>query len=100
MAEVEASRSIDTGRLSLFLDIDVPDLQAILDSANEGLVFLLQQVLAKALEYDKISNAKEVLEVDYSTIYLEIPKLIFRSSRSYLGFQSEDSERTTPEVCQ
>lgn len=65
MAEVEITSSIDTERLSSFLDIDVPDLQSILDSATEGIAFLLQQVQVKAAEYEQINNAKELLEVNY-----------------------------------
>ena len=67
MAEVESTSSIDTARLSSFLDIDVPDLQNILDSATEGIAFLLQQVQVKAGEYEQINNAKELLEVNYGT---------------------------------
>jgi hypothetical protein len=65
MADVESSHSIDTQRLSSFLGIDPPDLQSILDSAAEGVVFLLQQVQVKATEYEEISNAKALLEVNY-----------------------------------
>lgn len=65
MAEVESSHGIDTQRLSSFLDIDTPDLQSILDSAAEGVVFLLHQVQAKATAYEEISNAKALLEVNY-----------------------------------
>ena len=65
MAEVESATSIDTERLSSFLDIDAPDLQTILDSATEGIAFLLQQVQVKATEFEQISNAKALLEVNY-----------------------------------
>jgi hypothetical protein len=67
MAVVEASHSIDTDRLSSFLDIDGPDLQSIIDSAADGVVFLLQQVQVKAMIFEEISNAKQKLEVDYGT---------------------------------
>jgi hypothetical protein len=65
MAAVETFQSIDAGRLSSFLDIDPPDLQTILDSAVEGVVFLLQQVQVKATEFEQINNAKTLLEVKY-----------------------------------
>jgi len=65
MADVESSHGIDTQHLSSFLDIDPPDLQSILNSAAEGVVFLLQQVQAKVTEYEEISNAKALLEVNY-----------------------------------
>jgi hypothetical protein len=65
MAEVESVSSIDTERLSSFLDIDAPDLQSILDSATDGIAFLLQQVQVKATEFEQISNAKALLEVNY-----------------------------------
>lgn len=65
MAVVEASHPIDTDRLSSFLDIDGPDLQNILDSAAEGVVFLLQQVQVKARVFEEISDAKQKLEIDY-----------------------------------
>jgi hypothetical protein len=67
MAVVGSSHAIDTDRLSSFLDIDAPDLQSILDSAAEGVVFLLQQVQIKAKEYEEIGNAKALLEVNYGT---------------------------------
>ena len=65
MAEVEITSSIDTERLSSFLDIDVLDLQGILDSATADIAFLLQQVQVKAGEFEQINNAKELLEVSY-----------------------------------
>jgi hypothetical protein len=65
MAEVESATSIDTERLSSFLDIDASDLQTILNSATEGIAFLLQQVQVKATEFEQISNAKALLEVNY-----------------------------------
>jgi len=64
MAAVESSVFVDTDRLSSFLDIDAPDLQSILDSAAEGVVFLLQQVQVKAKEFDDLNNAKQLLEVN------------------------------------
>ena len=65
MATVESSHVVDTQRLSSFLDIDVPDLEAILNSAAEGVVFLLQQVQVKASEYEEMSNAKALLEIHH-----------------------------------
>lgn len=65
MAAAAVESSIDTQRLSSFLDIDALDLQNILDSAAEGLVFLLRQVQVKASEYEEISNARALLEVNY-----------------------------------
>jgi hypothetical protein len=65
MAAVETSASLDTDRLASFLDIDPPDLQSVLSSAADGVVFLLQQVQVKAGEYDQLANAKELLEVNY-----------------------------------
>lgn len=64
MAAVESSVPVDTDRLSSFLDIDSPDLQSILESAAEGVVFLLQQVQVKAKEFDDLNNAKQLLEVN------------------------------------
>ena len=64
MAEVETSPLVDTDRLSSFLDIDGPDLQSILDSAAEEVVFLLQQVQVKAKEFEDLNNAKQLLEVN------------------------------------
>ena len=75
MAVAAEDSSIDTQRLSSFLDIDAPDLQNILDSAANGVVFLLRQVQVKALEYEAISNAKALLEVNYG---------IFTGGRSVL----------------
>lgn len=63
MAEVESA--IDIQRLSSFLDIEAPNLQSIIDSAAEGVVFLLKQVQIKASEYEEIGNAKTLLEVNY-----------------------------------
>jgi len=57
--------TIDTDRLSSFLDIDSPDLQNILDSAAEGVIVLLQQIQVKAKEYEEISHAKDELEVTF-----------------------------------
>lgn len=65
MAVVESFRDVDVQRLSSFLDIDAPDLQHILESAAEGVVFLLKQVQVKAVDYEEISNAKAVLEINY-----------------------------------
>jgi hypothetical protein len=65
MAEVESA--LDTQRLSSFLDMEAPDLQNIIDSAAEGVVFLLRLVQVKASEYEEISNAKALLEVNYGT---------------------------------
>jgi len=66
MAEVETQPStLDTSRLSSFLDIDQLDLQQIIDSAAEGVVFLLQQVQVKATECEQIRNAKDMLEINY-----------------------------------
>jgi hypothetical protein len=65
MAAVEPSHVVDTQRLSSFLDIDGPDLEAILNSAADGVVFLLQQVQVKVNEYEEISNAKALLEINY-----------------------------------
>lgn len=65
MAEVEPA--LDTQRLSSFLDMEAPDLQNIIDSAAEGLVFLLRLVQVKASEYEDISNAKALLEINYGT---------------------------------
>ena len=64
MAAVETSSLVDKDRLSSFLDIDGPDLQSILDSAAEGVVFLLQQVQVKAKEFEDVNNAKQLLEVN------------------------------------
>jgi hypothetical protein len=69
MAAVETSSPIDTVRLSSFLSIETPDIQAIVNSAAEGVLSLLRQVQLKATEYEEISNAKAVLEVDLG-IYL------------------------------
>ena len=57
--------TIDTDRLSSFLDIDTPDLQSIVDSAAEGVIFLLQQIQLKAKEYEEITHAKDELEVTF-----------------------------------
>jgi len=65
MAAVATAQTIDTDRLSSFLDIDAPDLQTIIDSAAEGVIFLLQQVQVKATEYEELNSAKELLEVNY-----------------------------------
>lgn len=64
---VEVESAIDIQHLSSFLDIDSPKLQKILDSAAEGVVLLLKQVQVKASEYEEISNAKTLLEVNYGT---------------------------------
>jgi len=64
MAAVETSPLVDTDRLSSFLDIDGPDLQSILDSAAEEVVFLLRQVQVKAKEFEDVNNAKQLLEVN------------------------------------
>jgi hypothetical protein len=71
MAEVENASSIDTERLSSFLDIDVPDLQSILNSATENIAFLLHQIQVKATEFEQINNAKDVLEVNYGISCLD-----------------------------
>jgi hypothetical protein len=62
MAAVE---SLDTVQLSSFLDIDPPDLQNVLDSATEAVVYLLRQVAVKAAEYEQLASEKETLEVNY-----------------------------------
>jgi hypothetical protein len=62
MAAVE---SLDAAQLSSFLDIDPPDLQIVLDSATEAVVFLLRQVAVKASEYEQLASEKETLEVNY-----------------------------------
>ena len=67
MAAVEASALVDTDRLSSFLDIDGLDLQNILHSAAEGVVFLLQQVQVKAKEYEDLEGAKQELEISLGT---------------------------------
>lgn len=98
MAEVESSSSIDTERLSSFLDIDGPDLQGILDSATEGIAFLLQQVQVKAGEFEQISNAKELLEVNYGTTLLW--KCLTGSPRgAYYELQGDEYAGATPESC-
>jgi len=58
---------IDTGALSAFLDIDVSNLQDVVNSAADSVVLLLQQVQAKAREYEEIIEAKTQLQVDYGT---------------------------------
>ena len=98
MAEVEISSSLDTHRLSSFLDIDVPDLQSVVDSANEGFIFVLQQVLVKAQEYEEISNAKAILEIDYGMIDLKKTRLTGRTSGSYIKCQSDKYEGTASEI--
>jgi hypothetical protein len=75
MAAVETFNPIDTERLSSFLDIDTPDLQTILDSAADGVVFLLQQVQVKATEFEQINNSKAQLEVNYGISCVEIAEL-------------------------
>lgn len=98
MAEVESSSSIDTERLSSFLDIDGPDLQSILDSATEGIAFLLQQVQVKVGEFEQISNAKELLEVNYGTPLLWM--CLTGSPRgAYYELQGDEYAGATPESC-
>ena len=58
---------IDTGALSAFLDIDVSNLRDVVNSAADSVVLLLQQVQAKAREYEEIIEAKTQLQVDYGT---------------------------------
>jgi len=72
-AAVAMPHSIDTGALSAFLDIDVSDLQDIVNSAADSLVVLLQQVQAKARQYEAINEAKTQLQVDYGMLYQQYP---------------------------
>jgi hypothetical protein len=67
MAAVEILQptDIDASRLSSFLDIGIPDLQTIIESAAEGVQFLLRQVQVKANDYEQIRQAKELLEINY-----------------------------------
>jgi len=84
MAAVETSPLVDTDRLSSFLDIDGPDLQRILDSAAEGVVFLLQQVQVKAKQFEDVNNAKQLLEVNLGEFSPCIGRvLIDRATNSY-----------------
>jgi hypothetical protein len=75
MAAVETFNPIDAERLSSFLDIDALDLQTILDSAAEGVLFLLQQVQVKATEFEEINNSKTQLEVNYGISFVEVAEL-------------------------
>lgn len=61
---------IDATRLSSFLDIDVPDLQSIIDSATEEIRFLLCQVQVKVTDYEQIRQAKDLLEINYRIVLL------------------------------
>jgi hypothetical protein len=71
MAEVATSHTLDTSVLSSFLDIDQPGLQSIVDSAAHGIIFLLQQVQAKATEFEELRNTNEVLRVSCGTCVWE-----------------------------
>jgi hypothetical protein len=82
MAEVQTNHVIDTNRLSTFLNIDPPDIQSIIDSAAEGVVFLLQQVLVKAAEFEQIQNEKTVLQVNYGLCSAKA-ELMGRTRSSY-----------------
>jgi len=96
MAAVETSPLVDTDRLSSFLDIDGPDLQSILDSATEGVVFLLQQVQVKAKEFEDVNNAKQLLEINLGEFSVAGDGvLIGRTTNSYSKCQSCQYEDTT-----
>ena len=84
MAAVETlpSSDLDTDRLSSFLDIDVSDLRAIIDSAAEGIHFLLRQVQVKATDYEHIRQAKDMLEINYR-ISQKRKVLSFRARGAY-----------------
>ena len=56
---------IDTGALAAFLDIDGPDLEDMVNSATDSVLFLLQQVQLKAREFRDVADAKTQLEVEY-----------------------------------
>jgi len=99
MAAVETSPLVDTDRLSSFLDIDGPDLQGILDSAADGVVFLLQQVQVKAKEFEDVNNAKQLLEVNLGKFFPCMRGvLIGRATNSYGKCQSFEYEGTTSEI--
>jgi hypothetical protein len=96
MAAVETSPLVDTDRLSSFLDIDGPDLQTLLDSATEGIVFLLQQVQVKAKEFEDVNNAKQLLEINLGEFSVAGDRvLIGRTTNSYRKCQSCQYEDTT-----
>jgi hypothetical protein len=96
MTAVEMPHSIDMDRLSSFLDIDAPDLQSVLDSASDGVVFLLKQVQDKATEFEILSNEKELLEVNYGTLWDMEAGLICRTRGSYHECQGDEYAGPTP----
>jgi hypothetical protein len=62
--------SLDAARLSSFLEIEQTDVQTIIDAAADGLwTLLLQQVQAKAEQFNEINDAKALLEVNYGTLF-------------------------------
>jgi hypothetical protein len=59
---------IDTAALSLFLDVAVPDLEGLVNSAADRVILLLQQVQLKARQYQEIDDTRAQLQVDYGIL--------------------------------
>jgi hypothetical protein len=87
--------TFDADRLSSFLDIDVPDLQTVLDTASGGVAFILKQVQLKAAEFEQLANEKELLQVDYGGS--PGGELTFRARSSYHECQGNEYERAASE---